>query len=204
MYHLMRWLAWLFFKVIFRLEVHGRHHIPRKGPVLLYANHLSNWDPPILAVIVPRRVHFMAKEELFRNPLLAMLIRAFGAFPVKRGTADVGAVKRGLQILRDGGVFILFPEGHRSKTGKLGKPFPGAALFALKTEVTPVPVLLSGTYRLFGKVKVTVLPPVDVSSLPAGKAGSKQLEEVAELMMEPLRNAQALAQTTSPPTSRST
>ncbi len=203
MYHLIRWLAALFFKIVFRLEVHDRHYIPRKGPVLLYANHLSNWDPPILAVIVPRRVHFMAKEELFRNPLLAMLIRSFGAFPVKRGAADVGAVKRGLQILRNGGVFILFPEGHRSKTGKLGKPFPGAAMFALKSDVTAVPVLLSGTYRLFGKVKVTVLPPIDVKSFSSEKVGSKQLEEVAEQMMEPIRLAMARL-TTSSSTSSST
>lgn len=188
MYHIIRWLGWIFFKCVFRLEVEGRHHIPKTGAVLLYANHRSNWDPPILAVSVPRRVHYMAKAELFRNPLFAALIRWFGAFPVKRGTADVGAIRQGLKLLKQGQVLIIFPEGHRSKTGAIGKPQPGAAMFALKADVTAVPALLTGDFRPFGKVRVKILPPVDVQALAAGDR-EKPLEEVAALMMEPIRLA---------------
>lgn len=185
----MRWMGLFFFKLLFRLEIEGRHHIPRQGAVLLYANHRSNWDPPILAAVIPRRVHYMAKAELFRNPLLAAVIRWFGAFPVKRGAADMAAIKHGLKVLREGEVLIIFPEGHRSKTGALGKPFPGVAMFATKADVTAVPVLLTGNFRPFGKVRVKILPPVDVQALAKDGTEAKSLEEIATLMMEPIRLA---------------
>ncbi|MFO7263662.1 MAG: lysophospholipid acyltransferase family protein [Bacillota bacterium] len=189
MYQVIRWLGWMFFKFFFRLEVYGRHHIPKTGAVLLYANHRSNWDPPILAACIPRKVHYMAKEELFRNPLLAAVIRWFGAFPVKRGAADVGAIKQGLKLLRQGEVLIIFPEGHRSKTGKLGKAQPGAALLALKADATAVPVLLTGRYRPFGKVRVNILPPVNVRAMVGEQADTKSLADIAAQMMEPIQLA---------------
>lgn len=154
----------ILFKIFLRLEVHGTENIPKTGPLVIASNHLSLLDPPVIGVVAPRKVHFMAKRELF-VPVLGYIYKTLGAFPVNRGGADRAAIKHGIEILQSGEVLAIFPEGTRSKTGQLGKLEPGALMMAGKTSAVIVPTAVSGTDikrcgRLWPKVVVKFGTPV--------------------------------------------
>lgn len=144
------WLPRLF-QLCFGCERQGVENIPREGGLILAANHISNWDPPVAAAFVPRKVHYMAKEELFRVPLFSQAIRALGAFPVRRGASDRAAIRKAINLLADGACLGVFPEGTRSRTGQLGKAEPGLALLAVKSGAPVVPTAIVGTNRIFSK-----------------------------------------------------
>lgn len=148
MYNLIRVILTIFFSLVFRWKVVGVENIP-SGGVIIAANHISLWDPPVIGTALPRRIHFMAKEELFSNALFSWLITKLGAFPVKRGVADRTAIRTALTHLENGSILGIFPEGTRSKNGKLGAPEPGLALLALKAGVPVVPAALIGTNKVF-------------------------------------------------------
>lgn len=145
MYSLVRFFLYWLFRLVFRCRVYGVENIPATGAVIIASNHIGNFDPPVIGCQLPRRIYFMAKEELFQVPVFAGAIRWLGAFPVKRGSADRQAVKRMLEILVAGQVLGVFPEGTRGKNGVLGEPEPGMAMMALKTGTTVVPVAVQGT-----------------------------------------------------------
>ena len=157
MYSLVRFFLYWLFRLVFRCRVCGTENIPATGAVIIASNHIGNFDPPLIGCHIPRRIYFMAKEELFRFPIFADVIRWLGAFPVKRGSADRQAVKRMLEILVAGQVLGVFPEGTRGKNGVLGEPEPGMAMMALKTGTTIVPVAVKGTdFRSGGWPKFSV------------------------------------------------
>jgi len=139
----------LLFRLVFRCRVEGRENIPRSGGVIVAANHVSNFDPPLAATFLPRHVYFMAKEELFQVPVFGFVIRALHAFPVRRGASDRAAIRTALEILKSGHCLGLFPEGTRSKDGRLQKPEPGFALIAAKAGVPVVPTAVAGTGDIF-------------------------------------------------------
>ena len=134
------------FKCIYRYKVINKDAIPddSKGYVIA-SNHLSLSDPVILGLSQKRRINFMAKDELFKNKFFAWLIRNLGAFPVKRGTGDVKAIKNGEDIIREGNLMTIFIEGGRSKTGELMRPRSGFAVIAQQTGVPVVPVCITKT-----------------------------------------------------------
>lgn len=167
-------------KKMYRVEVKGLEHFPEQGGVLLCSNHIDNMDPPILGVTCPRPISFMAKAELFNVPILSGIIKKLNAFPVKRGGNDREALRTGLKVLKEGKVLGLFPEGTRSKTGKLGKGLAGAGYFALRTNAQVVPCAIIGSYRIFQKVKVIYGKPIDMSELREKKASP---EEATNLIM---------------------
>lgn len=132
--------------------------------MILVANHVSYLDPPALGVACPRRVYFMAKEELFHIPLFGHLLHGLGAFPVKRGVPDRRAVKRALAILAAQQVLGIFPEGTRSKSGELGPAEEGAAVLALRTGACLIPAGIRGT-RGRRPVRVVFGPPLEKDDL---------------------------------------
>ncbi len=143
-YHLMRVLLLILSKLYFRLEVVGIENLPAKGGVLLVANHASNLDPTTVACGLNRQVHFLAKEELFRG-LLGKFLRRLNANPLKRSGVDRKALRQCREILMQGHVLLVFPEGQRTTTGELLDLKPGAALFAAQTDVPIVPVYIAGS-----------------------------------------------------------
>jgi 1-acyl-sn-glycerol-3-phosphate acyltransferase len=160
---LLYWFAWVLLQVILpvlrRWKVIGRTNLPSEGGVIVIANHQSYWDPLVLGAALPRRVFFMAKEELFRIPVFGAILRLVGAFPVKRESFDRKAFKTALDYLMRGRVVGIFPEGRRSHTGQFLPPQPGAVFLALKAGAPLVPVGLIGTRGVFGKVTVQVGKP---------------------------------------------
>jgi len=153
-----------FFRPFGRLIVEGVENLPLQGGFILAGNHQSYWDPPVVGTGVPRQVYFMAKEELFKVPILKTMITAQQAFPVKRGSADRRAIARALELLSQGKVVGIFPEGGRSKDGELQEAESGVAFIALKAGVPVVPVALSNTkgfgYRHFKPVKMKIGKPI--------------------------------------------
>ena len=125
--------------------------MPQEGAVILAANHMSNWDPPILATFLDRPVSYMAKQELFEVPVFGAAITRCHAFPIRRGAADRAAIKMAVKILKLGKCVGVFPEGTRSKDGRLQKPGAGVALIAAMTGVPVVPAAIIGTNRIFSK-----------------------------------------------------
>lgn len=186
-YRTFRGFFRIIFSLVFRWQVIGREHIPKEGPVILCANHISLWDPPLLGSGIDRMVNFMAKEELFRIPVLSFLITKFGAFPVKRGAGDRAAIRATLKLLEDGKILGIFPEGTRSKTGELGEGMHGVALFALKSQAQVIPVAIVGPYRWFRPIKIVYGEPIDLTALREVKSNADTLKETSDLIMRHIR-----------------
>lgn len=162
-------------RVFIRFTVEGADSFPARGPVVVASNHISNLDPLFLGPACPRQIHFMAKSELWKVPLLGRVVEALGAFKVRRGEADRDAVRAGIRILDAGAVLGIFPEGHRQRTGKLGPPQPGVGLFSLRPGVVTVPVTITGSNRIlrawppFPRVTVRFGAPLQ----PAASSGDR-------------------------------
>ena len=192
-YTILKPILWVLFKLGLRLKVEGTENIPQAGPLVIASNHLSLLDPPVIGVAATRKVHFMAKQELF-VPILGDIYKALGAFPVRRGGADRAAIKHGIDILKDNKVLAIFPEGTRSKTGKLGKAEPGALMMASKATATIVPCCVIGTDfqrqgRIWPKVTVRFGKPI---YFPADDVVNKEfLHDMTENLMQHIAALQA-------------
>jgi len=183
LYGFAKALVSLIYRPLFRIRVEGLEHIPREGGVILCGNHYNGNDPIITGVTAPRPVSFMAKEEIFKLPVVGFLARGVGAFPVKRGTADRASLKRALEVLEAGGCFGIFPEGTRNRTGLLGKAEPGTAYIALKSGVPVIPFGISGRYKFFQPVTIRYGPPVPLDRFKGAKLTSEALDAAGQEIM---------------------
>lgn len=129
-------------------RVEGTEHIPKSGGFVVVSNHGSNFDPPLLSAAVGRPVSYMAKEELFKVPVLKDAIKLYGAYPVKRGAVDRNTIKAALAYLEAGWGVGIFLSGTRTSDGKVIDPKPGAALIAAKAQVPLLPVSMWGTHLI--------------------------------------------------------
>ncbi len=190
-YYLVRLFFAVFLKILYRPKVHGIDNIPNRKPFIICSNHLCWMDPIIVGIAIPAgyRIHYMAKKELFSNFIIAYLLRKVGAFPLNRKDADYAAIKRSYQLLQDGQVLGLFPEGSRSKNGKLQKAYNGAALIAARSGVPVLPVAIAGPYRIFRPLNVFIGKPFVLPPLIYNNREDKkfQLEEMSGILMEHIR-----------------
>ena len=186
----VRGLVWLLGGV----EIIGAANIPASGPVILAPNHRTNADPPYISLATSRQMHFMAKEELFRVPVFGRIFRGVEAFPVKRGTADRAALRHAIELLKQGRVVTIFPEGTRSPDLSLQEAEKGFALIARQSGAVIVPILLEGTERILpkgssrfrrGHVKVTIGPPLALDTIMAAKPDGQKdaLEWIGSVTM---------------------
>jgi 1-acyl-sn-glycerol-3-phosphate acyltransferase len=154
LYHLFKWSTVSpILHTYFRCQIYGAEQVPQQGPLVVVSNHASNFDPLIVANCTCRPVAFMAKEELFQVPVLKQLITLYGAYPVKRGSADRSAIRSALAALEAGWAVGLFLEGTRTEDGLIREPKLGAAMIAAKAQVPLLPVCLWGTEAIFDKGK---------------------------------------------------
>ena len=154
-------------RVFMRVKVVGQENLPPEGEKLvLCCNHISNWDPVLLEVAQPKRhIHFMAKAELFRVPVLGRLVRWLGAYPVSRGKGDVGAIKHAIHLLENGRSIGLFPQGTRcaGKDPRDTKAKNGAAMIALHAgaQILPVHIKMKNyQWKFFRRVTVVIGEPI--------------------------------------------
>lgn len=146
-YRFCRLVCQAAFLLVFRGRVFGTRRVPRTGGVLLVCNHQSFLDPVLATLALPRECHYLARDSLFTHPLLRRLIRSLNAFPIRRGSADVGGVKEALRRLRRGALIATFPEGTRTFDGRIGPMQAGVVLLARRANVPIVPTLIVGAYE---------------------------------------------------------
>ena len=150
------------FLIFYNYRVIGRGNIPKNGAYIVCANHVSMIDPIFVGIALSQRMYFMAKAELFKNKLLGALLRGLGAFPVKRGEADIRSIKTSLKLLNSSKVLALFPEGTRNKTDEVVAE-PGIAMLAIKSRVPVVPVAIISSYKFFKRTKVIIGRPIELT-----------------------------------------
>lgn len=163
-------------RLYYKIEVEGRSNIPKKGPFILICNHAFLADPVLLAVTFPRIIRFMAKEEIFKNPLAALFFKSVGVFAVKRGTGDNKSIQTAMNTLHKGGIFGIFPEGTRNFGGATHRPKAGAAYMALQAGVDVLPAAIVYENGTKFRSKVTIqygnpIPKQVLKELPPNKTG---------------------------------
>jgi 1-acyl-sn-glycerol-3-phosphate acyltransferase len=193
-YSFVKCLFRLFFTLYNRLEVRGLDNIPRNTAVIVASNHASYIDPPLIGCVFPGRLRYLAKESLFRVPLLGFFIRALGAVPVKREDSQrAGAVmKTLLRMLENGDNVLLFPEGSRSPDGRVKPLEAGTAYLSVKAGVPVLPVYVGGSFGAWPRGNALPRPSkltLTVSRLiyPDEKAESER--DKRTLMMNALENS---------------
>lgn len=193
-YEISKRVVRLVLRLLCRFRVDGGEHEPASGPLLIVSNHVSDLDPLVVGTALRRRVHFMAKVELFRPPLLRWWIRACGGFPVRRGEADRQAFRTARAILEQGGALVMFPEGTRaSNLHDLRPPEPGAAWLALRTGAIILPVAVIGTDQVLprgarrparGTIRVRIGDAIPVDGGGRGaRAERERIETVGRQFM---------------------
>jgi 1-acyl-sn-glycerol-3-phosphate acyltransferase len=168
-YTSMRWLSKIILCFIFRIEVIGMKNFPKTGSVIVAANHISNYDPVILFSIFNRKIHFLAKKELFQRRITNWFFQKLHAIPVDRQSGIViRPVRRSLKVIENGEVFGIFPEGKRCKNGESVKPKKGVAFLGVKTgaPVLPIAIIFLDTKKWIRKpVKVVIGPMMYLNEL---------------------------------------
>lgn len=171
-HHFMYVIAYPFLKLFYRVTVEGKDRIPKKGALIVAANHISYLDSIMAGFSVfPRSPNYFGKEELFKIPLFNLLIRALGAFPVARDRVDRKALSRAIGILKKGGTLIIFPQGTR-KT-ELSEAYSGSSYLAYKSKAQLLPIAIIGTDKIlppgkklprFPKITIRIGQPMTVEN----------------------------------------
>jgi 1-acyl-sn-glycerol-3-phosphate acyltransferase len=177
-------------RAIWRARAFGTQNVPSTGPVIIACNHVSYYDPPMLGSLCPRRIRYMAKKELFAIPVLGPVITALGAYAVDRGGSATSAIRRSLQVLREGGAIGIFPEGTRNRTGAVA-PQTGVALLSALAQAPVVPACVHGTDRALQLARIDVAFGTAMAA-PEGRKATR--EDLAKFTAEVMKAIEELAE----------
>src|SRR5579862_5625767 len=186
----LRPLVAFFCRIIFRIQFNGVENVPKDGACILTPNHVTYADPIWITIPIKRSVHYMTWDKIFEIPVLGTSARLFGAFPVKLEGVDLSAQREAIELVSSGKLLVIFPEGGRSKTGKLMPYKLGAFRLALTQGVPIVPVAIEGAYQIWpvgkwiprpGRLAITYFPPIPVTR-QAPDIGKAELKERARVL----------------------
>jgi len=183
-YRIVVSVARIIYRLIYRIKVVGKENVIEEGGVIYAANHKSCEDPIIIALTSKRQLTFMSKKELFKFKPYGRILKALGAFPVNRGTGDVGAVKTGLKILKEGRVMLIFPEGKRLDKGEVVPAKPGVAMFAIHARVPIIPITIVDDYKLWHKLTVIYGKPIYFEEYYGKKLPTEKLTELSQGVLD--------------------
>ena len=186
---IVRGALYIWFKLVYRLEINGLENVPKEGPVIFCGNHRSYIDPPLIVATAKRDMKFLAKEELYKNKFLAFLGWAFEAIPVKRDEKDISAIKTSLKDLKEGKCIALFPEGTRNGLEKGEKVKDGVAFFAVRSGAKVVPCGIKGGTKEHKKLTISYGKALDYSKYK----GSKDKDVLDNITKEIMDNIIELA-----------
>lgn len=187
LYYLGRFLFKWMFILLYRCKSSGSENIPTDTGVIIAPNHTSFFDPPMSGCFMKQDLFFMAKEELFSVPILGFCIKRTNAFPVKRGKQDMSAFKNAFYLLENKKALLVFPEGTRSKDGKLGKARAGVGMLACNAQVPVIPVKITNTNKMkqFKQISIVygkpIYPPKNYKKEDYLKLSQQVLDEIGKL-----------------------
>ena len=161
---IIKFLYKILSKIIYRVEVIGKENLPKEKAAIICPNHVHFLDGPTLIANSKRKINVLAKEELFKNKFLSNCLRMLGMYPIKRGSADIEAIKVSLKILKNNELLMIFPEGTRNGMAKGVKPKNGAVVMAIKAGVPIIPVGIIGNFKPFRKITMKIGKPIDYRS----------------------------------------
>ena len=186
---IVRGALYIWFKIVYHVQILGCENIPKEGPLIFCGNHRSYIDPPLIVVTAKRDMKFLAKEELYKNKFLAFLGWAFEAIPVKRDEKDISAIKTSLKDLKEGKCIALFPEGTRNGLEKGEKVKDGVAFFAVRSGAKVVPCGIKGGTKELKKLTISYGKALDYSKYK----GSKDKDVLDNITKEIMDNIIELA-----------
>ena len=185
LYEFLRWLIILGGTVFYRVRYTGRANIPRTGPVLVVSNHQSHFDPPLIGAGCSRRMNYLARKTLFHSPL-GWLIRLLDAIPIDRDGLGLNGIKEALRRLKRGEMVLIFPEGTRSRDGRVAPFRPGFTVLAARCKAWILPVAIDGAFEAWprsqtlpgpGRIHIYYGEPIP----PEEVAGRDERELLAEV-----------------------
>ena len=163
-------------------KAQGINHVPLRGPVVFTSNHMTNFDVILIEFVMPRSIFYMAKSEIFTNPVMSWIYRNFGAFPVRRGEKDIWATRYARHVLENNEMLGMFPEGTRSKEARLRPGKTGAARLALETGAPILPIGVYGTENLLNPWYQRQRVIINFGELIQAKPGDAPLELTDRIM----------------------
>nr|WP_300004484.1 lysophospholipid acyltransferase family protein [Tissierella sp.] len=168
------------FNLAYRIKVTGLENVPMDGKLVVSSNHTNNLDPVIISMYLPRKIAWMGKRELFKNKIVAFIVRKVDVFPVNRDEVDIGAIKQALKILKEDRVLGIFPEGTRVKKMDLNNAKSGASLLAIRSKAPVLPIYIDGNYKIFSKINITIGKPMYLHENIIGKPTPEQYSEFSK------------------------
>ena len=186
-----------YMRTVCRLEMRGVENIPREGGLIIASNHIAGADPFLLGSAVPRELHFMAKEELFRPYFLRLLLPRLNAFPVNRAGFDIEVIRKSIDFLKQGKALIMFPEGTRSRDGQIREAKTGVGMLAHRAGVAILPTYIENTRKawwnllLRKRLRIAFGRPIEadwICNRPSSKAGYK---EISDELMDRIKEVKA-------------
>jgi cytidylate kinase len=194
-FRVARWFCKVFCRIFFKLHIAGRENVPEQGPLVLICNHQSFLDPVLCGIFVKRPLYFLARDSLFRG-LFGWLIASVNTIPVKRGTADLAAMKTIISKLKQGNAVCLFPEATRTSDGKITAFKPGFGLLCRRGGAAVVPVLIDGTFEAWPRHKklfssgghIAICYGKCISAKQVKKMGDRKLAEVLTDTLRKMQN----------------
>lgn len=181
---IIRFIFKIMVLIVYRPKVIGKENLPKDTGALICPNHVHNFDSAVMVTMIKRPLRVLAKEELFKNGFICWLAKIFGIYPVKRGKADLQAIKISLKLLKQDELLLMFPEGTRNGMAKGKKAKNGAVLISATAGKPIIPVGIQGSFKPFRKVIVNIGKPIDYSEYKDGVKDKEQANKLTDELMK--------------------
>ena len=183
LYKIIKNIFRVYFLLFNKITIKGYENIPEFGGIIICPNHIHWLDPVLIGTFIKREITYMAKAELFEIKIVSLALKGIHAFPVKRGTPDLSAIKNAFRSVKQGKVLGIFPEGTRSTDGMLLPAESGVALIAIKTNAPVIPIRIAGSYKIFRNITITIGKPVIFDNYKDKKLSSEEINDASQLIM---------------------